>query len=207
MRILLIAAAIVLWAAGCQSQPQPEPSSDVDTLVEYMVGSFDSAAQAAADTNYFDIRLHMVPIWPDRTDGAWLYVEQAAADQQERPYRQRVYRVTAEADGVFKSAVYTIDDPLRFAGGWHDAMLLADLAYDLIQEREGCAVFLRKQADGTFAGATDAQSCGSVLRGATYATSTVDVSATEIRSWDQGFNAEREQVWGATEGPYIFVKQ
>lgn len=206
MRILLVAAAFI-GVAGCQSQPQPETSSDLDTLVEYMVGSFDSAAQAAADTNYFDIRLHMVPIWSDRTDGAWLYVEQAAADQQERPYRQRIYRVTAEADGVFKSAVYTIEDPLRFAGGWRDGTLLADLSYDLIQEREGCAVYLRKQADATFSGATDAQSCGSVLRGATYATSTVDVSATEIRSWDQGFNAGGEQVWGATEGPYIFVKQ
>jgi hypothetical protein len=26
-------------------------------------------------------------------------------------------------------------------------------------------------------------------------------------SWDQGWNGEGKQVWGATKGGYIFVKQ
>lgn len=202
-RFLLLLFATLL--AACQ--PTPETPSDLDTLVTYMVGSFDSAGQAATDTNYFDIKLHMVRIWPERTDGHWLYVEQAAAEAQERPYRQRVYQVTREADGHFKSAVFTMPEPLRFAGGWQDAAMLNDLTHEIIEERAGCAVYLSKQPDGTFSGQTDVKACSSVLRGATYATSSVAVSATEIRSWDQGFNAEDEQVWGATQGPYIFVKQ
>jgi len=196
---------VVIALVACQSGP--EAPSDLDMLTGYMTGSFDSAAQAASDSTYFDIKLHMVSIWAERTDGHWMYVEQAASEQQDRPYRQRVYQVTQEADGRFKSAVFTMPEPLRFAGAWQDATLLNNLTPEILEERTGCAVYLEKQPDGTFAGETAPKACGSVLRGATYATSSVIVTPTEIRSWDQGFNAEDEQVWGATEGPYIFVKQ
>ena len=52
-----------------------------------LVGSFSSAAQADADSNFRAIDLHMVPIWTDRTDGPWLYVEQAVAEARDRPYQ------------------------------------------------------------------------------------------------------------------------
>ena len=71
----------------------PASADELDTLVEWMTGSFSSQAQAQADERYYDIRLEMVPIWTDRDDGRWLYVEQAAASALERPYRQRIYRV------------------------------------------------------------------------------------------------------------------
>ena len=99
MRIVRSKAAVcllVLLAGGST----PTRGGDLETLVEWMTGSFSSEAQAAADPDYFDIRLQMVPIWPDRADGAWLYVEQAAASSLDQPYRQRVYRLSAEADGV-----------------------------------------------------------------------------------------------------------
>jgi len=32
----------------------------------------------------------MVQIWEERTDGYWLYVEQAIAGYQDKPYRQRI---------------------------------------------------------------------------------------------------------------------
>ena len=77
-----------------------------------------SAAQAAEDPDFYDIRLEMVRIWPDRTDGIWLYVEQAAATHLDQPYRQRVYHVTEEGDGIFRSEVYALSEPLQYAGEW-----------------------------------------------------------------------------------------
>lgn len=47
--------------------------------------SLNSGEQARADSSYFDIRLVMEPIWEDRTDGRWLYVEQAVAGHEVRP--------------------------------------------------------------------------------------------------------------------------
>ena len=48
--------------------------------------------------------------------------------------------------------------------------------------------------------------CKSTFREATYATSTVSVCKNEVLSWDQGWNIEKEQVWGAETGGYIFKR-
>jgi len=57
-----------------------------------------------------------------------------------------------------------------------------------------------------FAGQTGNKTCSSELRGARYASSKVTVTKNEILSWDQGFDKEDKQVWGATKGGYIFKK-
>ncbi len=184
-----------------------EREAQLSLLVDWMSGSFDSKAQAAADPeNYLDIRLEMRPIWPDRKDGRWLYVEQAAASALERPYRQRVYRVSAGADRTFRSEVYELPgDPLKFAGAWKDASKLAGLTPEQLTLKEGCAIILRNEGDA-FVGSTQGTGCVSTRSGATHATSEVKISETEMRTWDRGFDAAGKQVWGAEKGPYIFSK-
>lgn len=182
------------------------PAGDFDTLTTWMTGSFSSAAQAAADTNYFDIRLRMTPIWPDLTD-RWLYVEQAVATAQDRPYRQRVYQVTAGPDGTFRSEVYALPGPRRFTGAWQQAAPLSALAPDSLLLREGCAVVLRRAGADRFAGGTEGHGCASDLRGAAYATSEVSIGPDVIESWDRGFAADGTQAWGATGGGYVFRRE
>jgi hypothetical protein len=206
-----IARALVLtlllpWLAACATAPRPS-TGGVEELAAWMTGSFDSSAQAQADPeNYRDIRLHMTRIWLERKDGAWLYVEQAVAATQDKPYRQRVYHVVGLPDGSFRSEVFTIDgDPLRFAGGFRDAAKLGALSERNLVPRAGCAISLRRTAD-SYEGSTTGKECPSELRGASYATSIVTVLHYTLRSWDRGFDQHDAQVWGATKGPYVFVK-
>lgn len=180
-------------------------NEDLENLTSWMTGSFSSQEQSEADTNYYDIRLEMVQIWKERTDAIWLYIEQAASWALEKPYRQRVYRVVKNADGTLESGVYTFDDPLRFAGAWKEEIPLAGLSPDSLSERSGCAIILDFK-DAMFVGSTDEKNCSSVLRGASYATSEVEIEENVLKSWDRGFNENDEQVWGARFGPYIFKK-
>ena len=196
---LLVVVALLVCSLPVQAKDE-----GVGRLVRWMAGSFSSRAQSVADTSYFDIRLEMKPIWTDRTDGAWLYVEQAAASALARPYRQRIYHVTADSGAVFRSAVLELPAPLRFAGAWKNPALLAALTPDSLEAREGCAVLLRADGNQSFSGETPGHECLSNLRGATYATSKVRITPTSITSWDQGWNAQGEQVWGAEKGPYRF---
>jgi hypothetical protein len=178
--------------------------SDLALAVEWLSGSFSSAAQAAADTTYLDIRLEIVPIWRDRDDGHWLYVEQAAAGHLDRPYRQRIYHVVGYSSGAVVSDVFTIPDPLRFAGAWRDEAPLATLSPDSLTLREGCGVILRRTQKTLFGGGTVGEGCESSLRGASYATSEVALTPEKLVSWDRGFDADGRQVWGAVGGPYVF---
>ena len=74
-------------------------------------------------------------------------------------------------------------------------------------KREGCAVYLNKQKDGSFKGSTKNDECKSDFRGASYATSKVEMKEGSLISWDQGFDEENKQVWGAEKGGYVFKKQ
>jgi hypothetical protein len=148
----------------------------------------------------------MVPIWIERTDGFWLYVEQAAAGRLEQPYRQRVYHLTQEDDSTFRSDVYTLSEPLRFTGAWRRSAPLIGLVPDSLTLRVGCSILMYPEGRDAFAGGTVGRGCESTLRGAHYATSEVRITATHIYSWDRGFDITDTQVWGALKGGYIFER-
>jgi hypothetical protein len=182
------------------------PQSDLDRLVSWMAGSFSSQQQAAADSSYFDIRLEMVQIWPERTDGHWLYVEQAASSTPEQPYRQRVYHVIQPDDSTFASSVFELAEPARFVGAWRTPQLFEPLTPSSLLPRTGCTIFMTAEGDSAFVGRTVEQDCLSSLRGASYATSEVRIAETVLFSWDRGWDSTDTQVWGAEKGGYLFKK-
>jgi len=199
--------ASLLWQCSTTGSVKTAAEQDLQQLVSFMVGDFSSQAQSQRDSDFYDIRLHIRPIWKHDKANHWLYVEQATAAAESKPYRQRVYKVERDGKDGFKSIVYTLPEPANWAGKFKtpeafDRLKPADLSL-----REGCTVFLKKQKDGSFAGATQGIGCESTLRGAKYASSKATITKTELRSWDQGFNEKGEQVWGATKGGYEFVKQ
>lgn len=215
LRAVLVGSLLGLAGApaGCTAGGKggaAESAGNISTLADWMTGSFSSAKQSADDPDYFDIRLHMARIWPERTDGPWLYVEQARADSLDKPYRQRVYRLSRTGDNEFRSDVYELPaPPLRFAGAWADPARFASLTPDMLALRDGCAVFLQfHQCSSMFAGETRGTGCTTTRTGSdiAYITSEVTITRYGIVSWDRGFNAEARQVMGAEKGGYIFVK-
>ncbi|MCW8811669.1 MAG: chromophore lyase CpcT/CpeT [Ignavibacteriaceae bacterium] len=183
------------------------PQKYRDRLVDYMTGSFSSAEQAEKDTNYLNIELEMVQIWKDRTDGPWIYVEQSVSNHKEKPYRQRVYQLWNRSDGKIESRVYTIPNPLRFAGDYNKDFPLIRITPDSLTLRKGCEVVLYMNDYGNFEGGTVDSNCASDLRGASYATSEVTIYKDKLISWDRGFDKNGKQVWGATKRGYVFLKK
>ncbi len=202
MKWFPLIALLLLLPAAMATADEP----DLVQLADWMSGSFSSAAQAAEDSAYYDIRLEMAPIWTDRDDAVWLYVEQAVAGMTSKPYRQRVYRVSRAENGVLASAVYTLPNPQKQVGAWRDREPLKYLTPEDLEIREGCTVSLLYYRKGFFGGGTDGNGCGSGLRGAAYATSEVIVRPDRIESWDRGFDADGAQVWGAEKGAYVFLR-
>jgi hypothetical protein len=207
---LYVANIIVLTLVSCHTSRQGAGSTSKDPALEQfqalLAGNYSSAAQAKRDTSYFNISLVMVPIWENRTDGKWLYVEQALASKRDKPYRQRVYRLVHPSKNVFTSEIYTIKEPLTYAGAQNSDSKMQKLTFDKIELKEGCTVTMTKKGD-VYEGGTDGRKCPSDLRGATYATTKITLKPSELQSWDQGFNADGKKVWGATKGGYIFVKR
>ncbi len=196
----LASTTLLILALTSFSLAQTELEQEVMKL---MTGSFTSEAQSLEDTSYFSITLHMYPIW-EGEKGNWLYVEQALSSTPDKPYRQRIYEVKVAEDGTIASSVYRVEDQDKAVGQWKTPEYFDALGKDILVEREGCTVFLRKQDDGRFKGSTNERDCKSSMLGASYATSEVEFDEKGVMSWDRGFDDSGEQVWGAEKAGYRF---
>jgi CpeT/CpcT family (DUF1001) len=206
---IVLMGAIILLIAGChhtQKMGTDTKDAALENFARLMIGQFSSRTQSIRDTSYFNIALSMSRIWVSREDGIWLYVEQAMASQLDKPYRQRVYRLTHPAKDTYVSDVYTLKGAADFIGLKNDVAKQQLLTFDKIEIKEGCSVVLT-QRQGQYEGGTVADHCPSELRGAKYATTKILLKPGELYSWDQGFDANGKQVWGATKGGYVFVKE
>ncbi|MGD9689030.1 MAG: chromophore lyase CpcT/CpeT [Phycisphaerales bacterium] len=210
----------LLPAGGCATDPtwagnptwtsySDEQLSAQRRLTSWMIGSFASADQSLSDPAYRDVSLVIAPVWKSRT-GCWLYVEQAMAESPDRPYRQRLYRLTGlpilpGQPLSWRCDVFSLPgDPLRFAGAWQEPYLLESLHEDDLLLRDGCSVWIFQVSEEEFAGSTRGNACASDLHGAAYATSHVTIRRDRIDSWDRGYDASGAQVWGPARGPYCF---
>ncbi len=194
-------------AADQKAKPDAAPGATLKQLAAWMTGGFDSSKQAKANPSYYNITLVMKRTWKSsKKAGLWLYVEQSVTGSQ--PYRQRVYFLEDLGGGKFSSKVYdfkTAADKTAAIGSWSKDDPLSNLSESDIVEKTGCAVILKWDAAAKkFTGGTVGKKCLSTLSGASYASSRVDVFKGKLTSWDQGFDSNDSQVWGATAGGYVF---
>jgi hypothetical protein len=205
MKKILFAFAFVL-IVSCQSKQPSISKSDAHfkELITIMQGTYSSEKQSIADTTYFNISLRMVPIWKNR--GHYLYVEQALFKKQDKPYRVRIYKVSKANDSIFTSEIYTLKNEKDWIGQWKNPKAFDALLETDIELKPGCEVVLKRIGKNKFTGSTAHKTCPSELRGASYASSKVTVTPTQILSWDQGFDKDGKQVWGATKAGYVFDK-
>lgn len=195
---------LILLAAAAA---HPDP-----TLAEYAAaapGAFSSEAQHRADPRYDWVEARVVRIWPERTDGVWLYQEQAIVNQpgltpqaaRARPYFQFVARVAPLASGLLRRDNFRVLDGAKWLGLVPGdrriaALGLADLA------PASCHNRIEKVAIGVFQGRTE--SCANTYKGAAWMQS-LSVSTPEMYvNWDRGFDAAGNRVWGPEAGGYVF---
>lgn len=202
LTLALLSLAFILLGAFRTAATNPE----LEKFASHLTGKFSSQKQSEADTAFFNISLTMTRIWEERTDGIWLYVEQAVAASEDRPYRQRVYKLGNPSENWFTSEIYTIKNAKEVIGLRSDAAKRSLLTFEQIELKEGCTVFM-EYSNGVYTGGTRGTDCFSDLRGAKYATTKIRLTDTVLESWDQGFDATGKQVWGPTKGAYVFVKE
>lgn len=201
MKLLLL--VFILSIAGNNLSAQS--TNDLDILIQWLSGSFSSEEQSKNDSDFFNISLEMYRIWSEREDGYWMYIEQASALTKDKPYRQRIYNFIQEGDSII-NFIYSIPDEKNYVGAWKNPDILSSLKPSDLELKDGCEVVIKKLNEDTFTGSTIDNNCPSNLRGAYYATAKVLITKDAMISWDQGFNENNEQVWGAVKSGYVFKK-
>jgi hypothetical protein len=182
--------------------------STLDDYAEAVMGSFSSARQAQQDRSYDVAEAEVVRIWPQRTDGVWLYQEQAilagrgaaAGASKEKPYFQRIGHVYRLSDGRLRRDNYVLKDPARFVGLGRLNGVKEPQAADL--GAAGCHNIIEPVSAGHFIARTEG--CRNGYKGAVTMTSIAISTPDRYVNWDRGFDGAGNRVWGPEGGGYIF---
>jgi hypothetical protein len=200
-----LAAMLAASAAGAGVSPL------VVSYAGAVIGQFSSAAQHRADPRYAEVEGAIVRIWPERTDGIWIYQEQAivsgAEDREaarKRPYFQRVGRLHDREDGTIGRETYAIREPGRFVGLGQPGYSGPPLTPGDLGEA-GCPLVVEAAGHGFFTGSSG--SCPNSHRGAVSMRSVSVVAPDRFANWDRGFDAEGRLVWGPEAGGYVFDRR
>jgi CpeT protein len=201
MKITRRAAMALL---SCCLPSAARAQDDVLKVANWLVGSFDSRAQAQAEGGAGSGHRHESAFLTGRPvqdpvvfgDALYVYVEYRV-DGESRPHRQRVYRLKKSGRRV-RVEFFAIDPQLRIPLASEPQMLSQLSPGDLTKER-GCDILLEAQADA-YVGATDPRSCPSDWKGSSYATTALRITKDVIVILERGYDAKGTQTFGPTDG-------
>lgn len=203
-----MAIALQVGAIAPPSIAQAAPLEEQATEVaDRLVGTLSTVHQALTSRRVADVRMVTCPVTV--TDAApapgvsFLYQEQAIALNPEQPYRQRFLRIAPyPASQSVESTAWKPPELAPWVGLCQKPLAqrrvrLADLGSPL------CQVYLKPTGD-RFVGATPPEGCPANFRGATRVTNQIVLEADRMETWDRGFDAAGQQVWGAQDESYQF---
>lgn len=219
MLLVLAVAGVVQGQPALAPTPTPIPADgEMVRVATWMTGTFDTFEQVAADeaakADYVHMRvvMHIVPAriaGLSSRDTVTLYVEQAAAETPDQPYRQRVYHVMRR-EGALVNRTYRLAEPAAFVGAHARPEILAKLTADRLSLEDGCDLVWTRIDDHLYSGIAGLNgTCRTSWRGATLATSQVLLTPGRITSLDQGFDDAGVQRWGPKPGTigHVFRKR
>ena len=195
-----LGASLLLAASAAAGPPHP----DVLRAANWLVGSFDNRAQAAADQAGNTPYQHDAAVMVGRPvedpvvfqDGLYLYVE-SRRDGEPRPFWQRVYRLK-KSGAQIRIEVFKIDGQVLGPLGL-DAQMLSSLNPSDLRKEEGCDVLLDRKGD-EFVGSTAARSCRSDYKGSAYVFSTMRIARDLVVTLDRGYDEKGVQTFGPSDG-------
>ncbi|WP_232784129.1 chromophore lyase CpcT/CpeT [Moritella sp. Urea-trap-13] len=179
-------------------------SENTALLKQWLVGIHRSTNDVIQGREV-NIGLQILPIWQERIDGEWLYIESNIIDSANKPFRQRILQLVATPNGLIRLYSYTIPRASDFAGAYYFPQVLASLTQSQLSISGNCELLIELKVTSTFVGETDANSCFT-NSGAALLTTFFAVSEVNISFLDGGYDKFGNLVPGRLEVPVTFLK-
>lgn len=135
----------------------------------------------------------------------FLYQEQSLSTNLQKPYRQRFLQLSFNPYSKTIQSRSFKPESLTAWIGFCQRSTPERVVKKTDLGRSVCTVFLRQSGDN-FIGQTPVDGCPANYRGATRITNYIVLSKTGMDTWDRGYDANHQQVWGAKTESYQFRK-
>ncbi|EDM68285.1 MAG: chromophore lyase CpcT/CpeT [Moritella sp.] len=179
-------------------------SENTALLKQWLVGVHRSTNDVIQGREV-NIGLQVLPIWQDRLDGEWLYVEGRIIGSSRKPFRQRILQLVATPNGLIRLYSYSIPRASDFSGAYYAPQVLASLTQSQLSISNNCELLIELKVTNTFVGETDTDSC-MMKTGIPFMTSFFAVSAVNISFLDGGYDQFGQLVSGRFDVPVTFLK-
>ena len=201
---MLLSYKLFLFGTGIASYAEPVTATHVESVVSHLVGIMDTTAQAIRDPEAPKVRMTTCRVEIlGKLDAVYLYQEQALVESLDRPYRQRFLAIRlTDTPPTVESEALKITKPDKLIGVCDQEPNLRQISPSLLGESP-CSVYLKPKEEG-YIGITQAEGCPTNIRGAVKITNTIILHQQGMDTWDRGFDAAGNQVWGAQDKPYEF---
>lgn len=180
---------------------------EVNEIVNHLVGRMDTSAQTLANPSAPNVRMTTCVVEvsgiENEINSVYLYQEQALSSKLNQPYRQRFLEIRAvPTEGKVESTAFKPLNSQRWINlcdrpETQRQVNLFDLGEAV------CTVSLRPLMT-IYIGETPPEGCPTNVRGAVRITNTVILHSEGMDTFDRGFDAEGNQVWGAENESYQF---
>jgi len=204
----LILFVFVLTSFSCSKKLSEAELSNkrVDRLHRYLQGNYTNKTQVKNEKDIQEYELHIAPIWEDREDEHWLYVERRNINEPNIPVHQRVVKIFENMDFI-KQQVFFIPSAKDYLDGWRQVEVFDSLKPEQLLKQRGCTVFFKETEKDNFKGITLGKSCANRFKGAKYSRTDMNVKEEEMRWLEQGFDENNMFIWGPEHGGIQFVKE
>ncbi|MBE9207595.1 chromophore lyase CpcT/CpeT [Nostoc sp. LEGE 06077] len=187
------------------------------TLGKYIAGEFDNREQALAEPAwYVHLRMWQRPVNLFSEDSITLFAEQANIVYLDRPYRQRILRLTAGNNfaAPLQIQYYIPKNPSALSGAGRNPALLKTLTVEQLDLLPGCILTLTQQElapkNYKFVATqpTETHCCFNYQGNNVQVSLGFEATAEEFYSYDKGIDSETgKATWGAILGPYRYIKR
>ncbi|MEE2681826.1 MAG: chromophore lyase CpcT/CpeT [Planctomycetota bacterium] len=211
--ILLLVSPTLLLLSGCApgviGAPEQLPpfSNNCQSCARWMEGSFTNASQArrkGASEHYW---LHQARIWPDRSDGIWLYSEFGLAGAEATPLQQVVYRLNDNlSGGLVLDSFQLPGDPRQYAGDWRTPTAFNTIDRMTLSLMAGCTIDLQRSSSGELTGESSGTDCRSRLPRSRYQQTRYRIGSMGLTLWLNGYDESGERVFGPGPGGFEMSK-
>jgi hypothetical protein len=172
-----------------------QPYMLVEKVAQHLVGVMDTPAVTMTTCRI------QVEQPADGNGSIYLYQEQAMSKELTKPYRQRILELTYRPlSQTVRSRSFRLrqsESQVNFCDRGDRILQLSDFPEVV------CSVFLKENSQG-FAGTTPADGCPTQARGAALIRNRIDLHGLGMDTWDRGFDAKGQQIWGAKTEAYKF---
>jgi hypothetical protein len=188
--------------------------SEIVTLGQQLAGFYDNREQAMAEPIwYVSLQAWWRPVPLFQADSITLFGEQANILQADRPYRQRLLRLSAP-EGNLQAQFYQFQQPDLVLGAGTKAELVEAIVAAEIQPLSTGILTVHPTPIGFSAHPNPGERCHFSFRDRQGVEKQglvelgFEVMPEQWHSYDKGINPETGQaIWGAMMGPYKFIKR